>query len=121
MTISNPPADELVQAVQTFLTDTVAPQVDKHTAFHIKVACHVLNIIKRELSQAASLDQLAGREITKLLDAEQEADVPLETLNDMLCKKIQDGEISFDDPQLLNALKVVTAAKLAIDNPSYGG
>ena len=116
MPLSNPTTQELITAIQQFLTDTVTPQVYKHTAFHLKVACNMLGIVSRDLGQGAELDALAREQLAKLLPYTRGS---LDELNRTLCEKIRDKTIAHDDPALLEVLQAISEAKLAIDNPKY--
>lgn len=126
MTLSQPPADDLIQAVEDFLTDTVMPQVDKKTAFHLKVSCHILEILRRELDNNNRVDEITRQALLTLLgeSGEWPADhdeMPTASLNALLCDKIRSGSITQDDPGLIQQLRRITAARLSIDNPAYSG
>lgn len=122
MSLSHPSASDLIQAIQGFLTTTVAPQVDKHTAFHIKVACHMLAMLGRELDQQQAAESTVRQALIGMLQADQSAaKESLAALNELLCQQIRNGAINHNDPALLQALRDITTARLAIDNPSYSG
>ena len=122
MSLSHPAASDLIQAIQGFLTDTVAPQVDKHTAFHIKVACHMLAILERELDQQQAAESTVRQALIGLLQQDQEtAEQSPAVLNELLCQQIRNGDISHNNPALLQSLREITTTRLAIDNPAYSG
>ncbi|MDX1694335.1 MAG: DUF6285 domain-containing protein, partial [Ketobacteraceae bacterium] len=64
---SHPSASELINAIRDFLVETVTPQVDEHTAFHIKVACHILGILEREAEGQQGLERVEAEALSALL------------------------------------------------------
>lgn len=112
-----PTAAELIAAVADFLEKKAAPQLDAHTAFHLKVAVNALRIVERELQQGpAAVDAERARLVALTGDA-QATDV--HALNAALCARIDDGKIATDDPALRDHLLRSVLARMAIDNPKY--
>ena len=120
MSLSHPPAEALIQAIQSFLVDTVTPQVDKHTAFHIKVTCHILGILQREISEHSNVNAVTLSRLQTLL-AGDNARSGATHLNALLCEKIRERSLNPEDSSLLAALREMTEARLSIDNPHYSG
>ncbi|MCG8317117.1 MAG: DUF6285 domain-containing protein [Pseudomonadales bacterium] len=117
--MSNPSATTLLNAVKEFLIDDVSPQLNKHSAFHLKVACNILSIVAREFDQGAELNSTAIKQLQTLL--QESDDNSVESLNQKLCAAIQSGQIKIEDPALLQCLKDITQRQVAIDNPKYSG
>lgn len=116
MPTDRPTPPELLQSIADFLHERVAPQVDRHTQFHLKVTANLLRLLQREWQQGNALATAELARLQVLLDSDSE---DLSALNLQLCRSIQTGAISLDDPTLLDHLQATTAAKLAIDNPKY--
>jgi hypothetical protein len=117
MAINRPDAAELLAVLRTFLEREVAPQVAGSTQFHLRVAGNVLGIVAREIAQRPAADAAEAAGLARLLGHGG----PIEGLNSELVSKIRAG--AFDGAEarraLLDHLKLVTAAKLSIDNPRY--
>ena len=110
-----PTIKELIEAVREFLEIKISPAVDKHTAFHTRVAINVLKIIERELELGPGLGAEEHQRLKKLLNR----DGSLKDLNKDLCLKIQEGKIDYNNPDLIDHLKKTTLGRLSIDNPKY--
>ena len=67
MPSNRPTKEELLEAVIEFLEKRVMPELDKHTAFHTRVAANVLNIVRRELEQGPGLDAAERDRLKDLL------------------------------------------------------
>ncbi|MCG8316292.1 MAG: DUF6285 domain-containing protein [Pseudomonadales bacterium] len=117
--MSNPSATTLLSAVKEFLINDVSPQLSKHSAFHLRVACNILSIVAREFEQGAELNEIAVKQLQALLQETENAS--LELLNEKLCEAIKSGAIDSEDPALLHCLKDITQRQVAIDNPKYSG
>lgn len=114
---NRPTAAELIGAVATFVEKDVMPGMGGALGFQCRVAVNALRIIERELELAPDLraEEVSG--LTKLLGDTGD----LDELNLELCRRIRDGDISIDDPDLLAHLKQTTLGKASIDNPRYSG
>jgi len=96
-----PTAAELIAAIAEFIEKEVAPQLDGHTAFHVKVALNGLRIVERELERhGGGADGIARS-------------------NSELCARIADGRVAIDDPALLEHLLENVLDRIAVDNPKY--
>lgn len=115
MPTNRPTTDELLEAVTEFLENRVMPKLDKHTAFHTRVAVNVLGILRREMEHGPRLDaeELAG--LKGLLDLEG----TLEELNAELCDQIRTGNLDHRNQELLEHLFRTTMGKVSIDQPHY--
>lgn len=120
VSLGKPDSVQLISAVKDFLRKDVATQLDPHTAFQLKIACNVLDIVAREIEQVDDLNEDSLKLLDSLLSTSNEND----TLNDRyqdLCDAIRKGKIKVDDKETLSTLKHITLQQLAIDNPKYSG
>ncbi len=113
-----PKSTELLTAVTEFLRNTVAPQVDRHTSFHCKVAANALEIVKREIEQGSAADEEDRERLNALLNL-RDANEPLTNLHQQLARQIRHGERPLSDPDLIAHLRASTLNKILIDNPHY--
>lgn len=116
MPLNRPTNLELIESVTEFLQNKIMPQVDKHSAFHTKVAINVLNIVAREIDQHDAMESAEIQRLQNLLDSDNS---DLAQLNLTLCNQISEGDIALDRADLINHLWECTKAKVAIDNPRY--
>ncbi len=110
-----PAAHDLVIAVREFIEQVAMPKLEGHAAFHARVAANALAIVERELAIAPAEDVNEAARLTGLLGH----DGSLRELNEALCSKIHDGNISLETPGLADHLWKTTLTKLAIDQPRY--
>jgi uncharacterized protein DUF6285 len=115
--MDQPSMRELVEAVRDFLEQKAMPELKGHTAFHARVAANALSIVARELEHGP---QSAAEEKARLA-ALLGRDGTLEELNRELCRRIRDGRIDLDTPDLARHLEITTREKIAIDQPTYSG
>jgi hypothetical protein len=115
MPANRPTRDELLEAVAEFLEDRVMPKLDKHTAFHTRVAVNVLSILRRELTVGPTLDAEERERLTELLGREG----TLEELNAELCDRIRRGDLDHRHPELIKHLFRTTMGKVSMDQPTY--
>ena len=113
-----PSSEELLGSVIGFLNHVAAPQLTGQAAFHARVAANALALVEREIAQRPSADARAQALYADLL---QDQTSLLEALTKQVCAHIRSGELSCDNPALLAALREITFAQLAIDQPSYSG
>ncbi len=116
MPTDRPNPVEILQAIEGFLQEKVAPQVDKHTQFHLKVTANLLRLLQREWNQAGAQDQAELARLQALLHSRSD---DLAALNVQLCDAIREGKVALGNADLLDHLQQSTRAKLAIDNPKY--
>ncbi len=115
MPSNRPTRDELLEAVVEFLEKRVMPKLDKHTAFHTRVAANVLNIVRRQLEQGPGLDAAELDRLKNLLGE----DGTLEELNAELCNRIHRGDLDHTNPELKEHLFLTTMGKVSVDQPIY--
>jgi len=114
-----PSAAELLEAVREFLEHDVATATEGRTAFHARVAVNALGIVERELVLGPSVDAPVIERLARLLDR---SGTPTELVAD-LAARIRDG--SLDNPsgqvgdEVVEIVRDVVAAKLAVANPRY--
>lgn len=111
-----PEPSELLEAVRDFLM-VARKELAGHRAFHALVAAKVLEIAAREVAEGPAMRSRERDGLQRLLQREGEP----ETLNRILCELIRRGDISIDDPDLLDHLDRTTLARLAVDQPGYSG
>lgn len=114
--ITCPTADELQSALTLFDQDPM-PSSDPRRQFLARVADNARALLDREsaMGQVAEAEELAR--LRDLLDLDGSVD----TLNHRLCQDLQAGAISPRAPALLAHLRATAIARIAIDQPGYGG
>ncbi|GBF58326.1 hypothetical protein PbB2_02006 [Candidatus Phycosocius bacilliformis] len=113
-----PSSQELLSSVIGFLHDVAAPQLSGQAGFHARVAANALALIGRDMALRPEAEARERSLYAQLLQAD---DRDLPALRQQLCGAIQRGDFDLDDPALLAALRAVTEAQLAIDQPGYSG
>lgn len=113
-----PSSEELLGSVIDFLNQVAAPQLSGQAAFHARVAANALALVERDMAQRPAADARARALYAALL---QDTASPLEALNKQVCAQIRSGELTCDHPAFLAALREITIAQLAIDQPTYSG
>jgi hypothetical protein len=109
---------EILGAVAAFLKNVVTAETTGAASFQARVAANALEMMKRELETAPAQDAAERSRLTALLGRN---DGTLAELNDELCRRIEAGEIDLATPGLKEHLWATTLAKLAVDQPTYGG
>jgi len=117
MAQNRPTAVELLDAVKTFLSDSVKPELTDHTAFNLMVALKSLDIVQRELEQGPEFAKAERARLADILGH----DGTLEDLNAELTDRIRAGTLGLDDPKVKAHLVETTKAKVQIDQPKYSG
>lgn len=112
-----PSPSELIGAVAAFLKNVVAPETKGALSFNARVAANALEMMKRELDTAPAEDAAELARLKALLGT----DGALFDLNVELSRRIEAGEIDLSTPGLKDHLWATTLAKLAVDQPTYGG
>ena len=112
-----PSPSELIGAVAAFLKNVVAPETKGALSFNARVAANALEMMKRELDTAPAEDAAELARLQTLLGREGS----LFDLNVELSRQIEAGEIDLATPGLKDHLWATTLAKLAVDQPTYGG
>ena len=112
-----PSPSEIIGAVAVFLRTVVAPETSGALSFNARVAANALEMMKRELDTAPAEDAAELTRLETLLGRTGS----LYELNVELCRQIETGEIDLATPGLKDHLWATTFAKLAVDQPTYGG
>jgi Domain of unknown function (DUF6285) len=106
---------ELTKAVADFLRDDIAPMISGHSAFKLRVAINMLDLVTRQLT----LEEGSELEEAARLRALLGIDGGLIDLNRVLADRIASGEVDLETPGLVEHLWQTTMAKLAVDQPNY--
>ena len=114
-----PSTQEIIAAVRRFITETAAPQLDGHGAFHARVAANLLSTLERELALRPAAETAEEQRLRVLLGDTSERS--LVELNKKLCGLIAEGAMDAATPGLLAHLKSTTIDQLSIDQPKYSG
>jgi hypothetical protein len=109
-----PTIDELLDAVEMFLRETVTDKLEGQPKFHARVAANALAIVRRELQ----LDATGEAAEVARLDVLMESDGNREQLNEQLAGLIRENE-AMDAAAVLAHLRQTAIEKLAIANPKY--
>ncbi|MGJ4949293.1 DUF6285 domain-containing protein [Bradyrhizobium sp. HKCCYLS20291] len=110
-----PRPDELVKAVADFLRDDIAPLISGHQAFKLRVGINALDLVVRQLTQAAQADAAEHARLTQLLQRDGDS----LALNRVLAEQIATGAVDLATPGLKDHLWQTTLDKLAVDQPNY--
>jgi aminoglycoside phosphotransferase (APT) family kinase protein len=110
-----PTAAELLEAVREFLEHDVATSTEGRTAFHARVAVNALGIVERELVLGPSVEAPVIERLTRLLDR---SGTPAELVAD-LAARIRDGSLDDRRDEVVDTVRDLVRAKLAIANPRY--
>jgi Domain of unknown function (DUF6285) len=110
-----PRSTELTKAVADFLREDIAPLVSGPSAFKLRVAINMLDLVSRQLTLEALSDAAEGERLRRLLNMQGS----LLELNRALADKIAKGEVDLQTPGLAEHLWQTTMDKLAIDQPTY--
>ena len=111
-----PSPHELLEGVIRFLRDTALPHLEGRNAYDARIAASLLQTVQRQMVKERE-DEAAEREsLQRLLDSRS---TDLDELQRTLCEQITTASIAWDDPRLLDHLRAVTLAKLAVDQPGY--
>ena len=113
-----PSSQELLGSVIGFLNQVAAPQLSGQAAFHARVAANALALVEREMALRPTADAHARALYAALLNDNTSS---LEALNKQVCAQIRSGTLACDNHALLSALREITSAQLAIDQPTYSG
>jgi hypothetical protein len=112
-----PSPSEIIGAVAAWLKTVVAAETSGATSFQARVAANALEMMKRELDNAPADDAAELARLRALLGQGGS----LFDLNSELSRRIEAGEIDLTTPGLKEHLWATTLAKLAVDQPTYGG
>lgn len=110
-----PKPSDLLAAVARFLREELMPQLSGALAFQTRIAANIIDISRRELELGPTADAAEHQRLVALLA--QHGD--LAALNQELCRRIREGDMTLETPGLAAHLWEVTLAKLAVDQPAY--
>lgn len=113
----DPTPVEIIAAVAAFLRDDLLPQLTGANAFKSRIAANALDLVRRQLLVPADEDAHEVAALSSLLGRTGDA----ASLNDALAAGIADGSVDASGDQLKTVLWSITEAKLAVDQPNYGG
>jgi hypothetical protein len=113
-----PTPEELIGAVANFLRNELAPGIDGHNAFKLRVAINALDLVSRQLALQQSGDAAEAARLRQLLGV-QAAGLSLAELNRALADRIAKGEADLQTPGFAEHVWQTTMAKLAVDQPNY--
>ncbi len=106
---------QLLEGIAQFLRERVMPQLETQAAFHTRVCANALDILARQWELAPPAEQQELERLRTLLGR----DAALAPLNDELCTRIANGELTLETPGLADHLWQITLDKLAVDQPRY--
>ena len=106
---------ELTKAVADFLRSEIAPGITGHSAFKLRVAINILDLVARQLTLEEGSDAAEATRLAQLLDLKG----TLRELNRALATRIASGEVDLATPGLAEHLWQTTLDKLAVDQPNY--
>jgi len=106
---------ELTRSVADFLRSDIAPLIEGHQAFKLRVAINILDLVTRQLTQEEGSDAKEVERLRALLGV----DGSVGDLNGVLAERIAKGEVDLATPGLAEHLWATTMDKLAVDQPSY--
>jgi hypothetical protein len=110
-----PTTIELTKAVADFLRNDISPMVSSHSAFKLRVAINILDLVTRQMALEEGSDAREVERLTRLLATEGS----VTELNRGLAERIAKGEIDLGTPGLAEHLWQTTMDKLAVDQPNY--
>ena len=114
-----PSINELIAAVQTFLTETAGPGLEGRAKFQARIAANILATVQRELAQRPAAEAEEIKRLQALLENHQTTDA--NALNTQLSERIAKGDTTLATSGLLSHLKKTAIAQLNIDQPTYSG
>jgi len=106
---------ELTKAVADFLRNDIMPTITGHSAFKLRVAINMLDLVTRQLTLEQAGDAAEATRLANLLGMQDS----LMELNRVLADKIAKGEFDLQTPGLSEHLWQTTMDKLAVDQPNY--
>jgi hypothetical protein len=110
-----PTPTELIKAVAEFLRNDIAPMIEGHNVFKLRVGINALDLVTRQLALEPDGNAAETARLSKLLGVQGS----LGELNRVLADRIAKGEIGLETPALADHLWQTTMDKLAVDQPNY--
>lgn len=112
-----PSSSEMLTAIISLLTDRIAPKIDGHDAYALRVAINSLGTVKRECDDRAAYEASEHSRLIEILGH----DGQLSDLNAELCEKIRNGDFTLGNKSVLKHLKQTAIDQVRIDQPKYSG
>jgi hypothetical protein len=106
---------ELTRTVAGFLRSDIAPLIEGHQAFKLRVAINILDLVTRQLTREEGSDAAEVERLRVLLGM----DGAVTDLNRALAERIATGEVDLATLGLAEHLWQTTMDKLAVDQPNY--
>jgi hypothetical protein len=113
-----PTPEELIGAVANFLRNELAPGIDGHNAFKLRVAVNALDLVSRQLTLEDGSDAAETARLRQLLGV-QAGELSLADLNRALADRIASAKADLQTPGLAAHVWQTTMDKLAVDQPNY--
>jgi hypothetical protein len=110
-----PRPEELIKAVADFLRGDIAPLINGHEAFKLRVSINALELVTRQLALQQDSDAAEADRLSRLLAMQSS----LHELNRALADRIAKGEVDLQTSGLADHLWQTTLEKLAVDQPNY--
>ena len=104
-----PTAAQLVESVREWIENEVSPNVTGRLSFHSRVAANVLAMVERELATAGADSQQHAERLASL-GAGSDSE---------LAAMIRSGRMDDRLAEVLQVLRPVIQAKVAVANPKY--
>jgi hypothetical protein len=112
-----PTPGEMLKTVAEFLRGTGPKEAQPHSAYQVRVAANVLDLVARELAIAPLENTREAERLRAILGR----DGSLEELNAAFAEALDRGTLSILTPEVREHLWATTLAKLSIDQPAYSG
>ncbi len=112
-----PDTVELLTLVQKFLRLPINPTHAAEHAYHSRVASNVLKIVERDITEAPAMAAAARQRLAAILEHDGE----LAELNAELARRLRQGEIDIERPDVKAHLRQTAHDKVALVNPKYAG
>lgn len=118
MSASHPAAADLFQVLRDHLSREVSPLLPPEQQFRMRIADRLLEILAREQAMGAHAERREREGMHQLLRVEDDG-AATDALRAELARRIREGEIAADAPELLAHLRATLADALRIDNPRW--
>lgn len=114
---NGPSSSEILNAIRNLLKDRIAPQLEGHDAYALRVAINSLGIVEREILFRQDYEQKEKARLAEILGHDGDAT----ELNSELCEKIRSGHFTQKDKAVLQHLKLTAIDQVQLDQPKYSG
>jgi len=111
----SPGTTEILAAASRFVREALVPALPPDLSYNARVLANALDLVVRQINEDPhAVSDCHARLVTLL-----EQDGPETVLDAELARRIEAGEVSLQDPALIEHLWRATLAKLAVDQPRY--